>query len=101
MARVQARGIRGSSEERAFYRALMDGQWRLSDLDGFSHTYGQCYAFVYCLDTDLEIRDRERVDEAFANYPWRGGYSYVNIYSVLQHQVPMRDRPRLKAISYS
>jgi hypothetical protein len=101
MARAQRRGGRGSSEEREFYRALMDGRWRLSDLDAFSHIYGQCYAFVYCLDTDLEIRDRERVDEAFANYPWRGGYSYVNIYSVLQYQVPTKDRPHLKAISYN
>jgi hypothetical protein len=35
------------------------------------------------------------------NYPWRGGFSYLNIYSVLAHQVTWRDRPRVREIRYA
>lgn len=88
-------------EEGRSYRVLMDGRWKLEDLYAFPHAYAQCYAFIYCLDSDLNPRDRDRINEAFIGYPWRGGYSYVNIYTVLQHQVPPRDRPDVKAISYA
>ncbi len=86
------------SDDQESYRLLLNGNWELSDLYEFPHAFDQCYAFVYCLDSELDIYDRERVDGAFAGYPWRGGYSYVNIYSVLQHQIPWRHRPRVKSI---
>lgn len=74
------------------------GEWTLHDLYIFPHAYEQCYTFIYCLDTDLPARDREAIDYAFARYPWKGGYSYVNFYSVLWRQVPVRARPRLTSI---
>lgn len=83
------------------YRVLLDGKWQLEDLYTFPHAFSQCYAFIYCLDSKLDPRDRDRINEAFEGYPWRGGYSYVNIYTVLQNQVPRRDRPVVKAISYA
>jgi hypothetical protein len=84
-----------------YYRIRLDKDWRLADLYEFPHAYMQNYAFVYCLDSDRDARDRHRIDRALETYPWRGGYSYVNIYSVLQHQVPLRDRPLIKSISKS
>lgn len=72
--------------------------WKLTDLYRFPHAFEQCYSFVYCLDTDLPSRDRERVDAAFTSYPFRGGYSYVNIYSVLAHQIPIHAKPRVASI---
>ncbi|MCA3159976.1 MAG: hypothetical protein IOC38_20045 [Burkholderia sp.] len=83
------------------YRVLMDGRWKLEDLYAFPHAFSQCYSFIYCFDTDLPARDRSRINDALAGYPWRGGYSYVNIYTVLFHQVPPRHRPEVKAISYA
>lgn len=80
------------------YRLLLEGNWQLEDLYELPHAFGQCYAFIYCLDSELDIRDRERIDGAFAAYPWKGGYSYVNIYTVLKNQVPWQHRPRVKAI---
>lgn len=71
--------------------------WTLHDLYIYPHAYEQCYAFVYCLDTELPARDQEAIDYAFSKYPWKGGYSYVNIYSVLQRQVPVRARARIKS----
>ncbi len=83
---------------RQTYRVLLDEDWDLDDLYEFPHAFNQCYAFIYCLDSELDIYDKERIDQAFSVYPWRGGYSYVNIYFVLQNQVPWRVRPTVKAI---
>ena len=83
------------------YRVLLDGEWQLEDLYTFPHAFSQCYAFIYCLDFELDPIDRDRINEAFTGYPWRGGYSYVNIYTVLRHQVPLRHRPCIKSISFA
>ncbi len=79
----------------------MDERWDLEDLHLFPHAFGQTYSFIYCFDTHLEPRKAERIDVALQDYPWRGGYSYVNIYAVLQNQVPPADRPKIKAIHYA
>ena len=65
------------------------------------HSYNQIYSFIYCLDTPHDPRDAERIDFALTEYPWRGGYSYVNIYQVLRNQVPARERPKVASISYN
>jgi hypothetical protein len=83
------------------YRVLMDGRWKLEDLYTFPHAFSQCYSFIYCMDAPLDPRDRDRINNAFIGYPWKGGYSYVNIYVVFLHQVPPRFRPAVKAISYA
>ena len=80
------------------YRVLLNGDWDLDDLYEFPHAFNQCYAFTYCLDSKLDNYDQQRINGAFAVYPWRGGYSYVNIYIVLQNQVPWRYRPTIKSI---
>jgi hypothetical protein len=83
------------------YRVLLDGRWKLEDLYTFPHAFSQCYAFIYCMDTPLDPRERDRINEAFEGYPWKGGYSYVNIYVIFHHQVPPRYRPEVKSISYA
>lgn len=93
--------VKGSENEREAYRVLLDGRWKLEDLYEFPHAFSQCYAFIYCLDSELLPRDRDRINDAFVGYPWRGGYSYVNIYIVLQNQVPVVHRPEIKSISYA
>lgn len=77
------------------YRILLNEDWELEDLYEYPHALSQCYAFVYCLDSKLEPRDRDRIAYAMQNYPFKGGYSYVNIYSVLKNQIPNPDRPRI------
>lgn len=83
------------------YRVLLDSEWQLSDLYTFPHAFSQTYAFVYCLDSELDPRDRDRINTALIEYPWRGGYSYVNIYTVLQNQVPRKERPKIYSIQKS
>ena len=87
-------------EPQKAYRIILpeSGSWSLHDLYVFPHAYEQCYAFIYCLDTEAPARDVEAIDYAVLNYPWKGGYSYVNFYAVLQRQVPAKARPRIKSI---
>lgn len=85
-------------KQREIYRVLLNEDWELEDLYEFPHALSQCYAFVYCLDAPLEPRNRERINIALRQYPWRGGYSYVNIYSVLRNQIPISDRPKISSI---
>jgi len=83
------------------YRILIARQWALNDLYEFPHAFSQTYAFAYCFESNLLPRDAERIDLALKSYPWRGGYSIVNIYKVLEHQVPSQYRPRIKSIQYA
>ena len=87
--------------EQGIYKVLMDSRWALEDLYEFPHTYSQSYSFIYCLDSKLDPRDAKRIDYAFEGYPWRGGYSYVNIYTVLANQVPREHKPQVSKIQYA
>lgn len=88
-------------KEAGVYRVLMHERWELEDLYGFPHAYLQCHSFIYCLDSELEPRNAARINMALEEYPWRGGYSYVNIYTVLHHQIPVFHRPKIAAIQYA
>lgn len=82
------------------YRVLIDGRWSLYDLYALPHALSQTYFFIYCFDSQLPTEDRARIDKALTRYPWRGGFSYLNIYSVFESQIPEQDRPRVKSLSY-
>ena len=88
-------------EEVAHYRVHMNGRWTLADLYDFPHALSQAYAFFYCLDLKVPSVDSERLDAALTGYPWRGGYSYVNLYTVLKNQVAPPHRPRIVSIQYA
>ncbi len=88
-------------EESEPYRVLMDERWALEDLYGFPRAYSQVYDFVYCFDSEQQVRSAGRIDRALDDYPWQGGYSYVNFYTVLHHQVPPPHRPVIAAIRYA
>ncbi|MCP4635747.1 MAG: hypothetical protein GY848_04650 [Methyloversatilis sp.] len=93
-------------EERWFeqpgrYRILMDGRWELTDLAEMPNAFEQCYSFIYCFDTEVGPLSPERVAYALQGYPWRGGFSYINIYAVLRNQIYWRDRPRVSEIKYA
>lgn len=79
----------------------MNERWELEDLYKFPHAYSQTHSFIYCFDTDLDDVDAERIDFALEGYPWQGGYSYVNIYKVLQSQIPFHHRPTIASIQYA
>lgn len=89
------------SPESAEYRVLLDENWGLDDLAKFPHAYSQAYSFVYCFDAPFESKNPERVDKALQQYPWMGGYSYLNIYTVLKYQIPADRRPEIGSIQFA
>ena len=80
---------------------LMDERWDLEDLHLFPHAFADAYAFTYCFDSTAEALNADRIDTALDAYPWKGGYSYVNLYFVLKHQVVPEERPTIKSIQYA
>jgi hypothetical protein len=87
-----ATGYLMNDRDDSYYRILLDNEWQLDDLYRFSHSYSQTYAFIYCFDVEHTPHDRARIGRALETYPWQGGYSYVNIYTVLQNQISVGDR---------
>jgi hypothetical protein len=83
------------------YRVMMEGRWDLVDLYALPHAFEQCYSFIYCFDAEVTPISADRISYALREYPWRGGYSYINIYSVLRTQINWRDRPRVSEIKYA
>jgi hypothetical protein len=90
-------------EDTGIYRVLMDERWALEDLYGFPHTYSQAHAFIYHFDSTQELDRRivDRISRTFNEYPWRGGFSYVNLYTVLSNHIPNNHRPTIQSIQYA
>ncbi len=79
----------------------LDGQWNLEELSNSMKSYIQLYGFAYSLLPDLpSARDRE-VDYIYGKFPWRGGYSTVNFFNQLFHNIPPKLRPQVERIQYS
>ncbi len=87
--------------ENGIYRVLMDEKWDLEDLYEFPHLYSQIYSFVYCLDSEIDAKSNERINFALEEYPWKGGFSYINIYTVLRGQIPYEHKPKISSINYA
>ena len=83
------------------YRVLMDGRWELDDLYQMPHAFEQCYSFIYCFDTEVTPLRPEKITASLQGFPWRGGFSYLNIYTVLKGAVLWKDRPRVNEIRYA
>jgi hypothetical protein len=93
--------VKYAMNEPGRYRVLMDRRWDIDDLYGFPRAFSQVYDFLYCFNPEAETEWAGRVDRALEEYPWQGGYSYVNLYTVLHHQVPPALRPTIAGIRYS
>lgn len=82
-------------------KILMDNRWDLEDLYKFPRNFEQVYfAYFSLLPSDDEFV-RQRVNHAFAAYPWKGGYSAVNFYNQLKYTVSKKERPSIESISYA
>jgi hypothetical protein len=79
----------------------LDSEWDLEDLATFPAKYLQSYSFIYFFDSYTEENKTKIIDDALINYPWKGGYSYTNIYYMLQSRLPKEDKPKVKSIKYA
>lgn len=82
------------------YRIPIDGRWDLEDLYRFPRTYEQVYYLIYSLLSHEDEWIEDRIVYAFAQYPWRGGYSAVNFYNKLKFTVPKEKRPQVLSLQY-
>lgn len=82
-------------------KILMDKNWDLEDLYKFPRNFEQVYFAYFSLTPSTDESINERVKQAFAAYPWKGGYSAVNFYNQLKYIIKKQDRPNVKSISYA
>lgn len=87
--------------EEVNYKILLDSHWDLEDLYKFPHTYSQIYYLQYALYPHDDIYLLVSISEAFAQYPWQGGYSAVNFYNKLKYLIPKKQRPSIVSIQYA
>jgi hypothetical protein len=83
------------------YRIPIDGRWDLEDLYKFPRAYEQVYYLIYSLLPHEDDYTNQRIQYAFMQYPWKGGYSAVNFYNNLKFTVPRNKRPQIRSIQYA
>ena len=79
----------------------LDGRWSLEELANATKDYIQLYGFAYSLIPDLPSARREEIDYIYGKFPWRGGYSTVNVFNQLFHKIPLKLRPEVQRIQYA
>lgn len=84
---------------------LIDGEWELTDFGKFQQKFSDIYTFIISeknwKDTNLPITSRRRIQEAFLNRPFQGGFSYVHLFSDLSSNIPRSDQLNLDKIQYA
>ncbi|MBA6088585.1 hypothetical protein H4C81_06720 [Pseudomonas monteilii] len=80
---------------------LLDKEWKLEDLAVVSKNYNQLYAFAYSLQTNLSAHNQQQVVTAYANLPWRGGFSTVHFFTHVFSRIPASNQPRVTRITYA
>lgn len=82
------------------YKVLLDQRWTLNDLHVFPHNLNEAYAFYVCFDPEFAPVDTQKIDQALHGYPWKGGWSVVHIYDLLQSAVPPQYQPEIRSLRY-
>ncbi|MBA6065948.1 hypothetical protein [Pseudomonas mosselii] len=82
-------------------KLLLDKEWTLEDLGVVSKNYNQLYAFAYSLLPNLSAERQQQVVTAYANLPWRGGYSTVNFFHHVFRHIPSGYQPQVTRITYA
>lgn len=83
------------------YRVLLDERWTLENLNDFTRLYMQNYAFLYCLENNINNSRAAALFNELNEYKLRDGLTYVNIYSLFIKHIPSKERPKVRAISYA
>ncbi|WFP96822.1 hypothetical protein P3S51_00090 [Acinetobacter sp. ANC 7201] len=83
------------------YRVLLDERWTLENLNDFTRLYMQNYAFLYCLENNINNSRAAALFNELNEYKLRDGLTYVNIYSLFIKYIPSKERPKVRAISYA
>lgn len=79
----------------------IDGQWEISDLKLFSDSVQDCYSFGFALLGAAGKATTKKINSLFHKHPWRGGFSSVNFFKELYHNIPNEDRAGIRQIAYA
>lgn len=79
----------------------IDKRWFFEEFSEVEKLFTQLYSFMYALDNAGGIVSIAKVQNAFEQYPWRGGFSAVNFYNDLRSSVPSFHEPEVESIQYA
>jgi hypothetical protein len=83
-------------------RIELNGDWDLGTMGEAFRAYTQLYAAAHFLIGSSEpIPLRRSGETGQYSYPWRGGYSVVNLFRSLGAQLPKRFRPEVLEVTYA
>ena len=83
------------------YKIAIGGEWYLEDLHVFTKTYEQVYFLIYSLLPHDDMHIRKKIQYAYSQFPWHGGYSAVNFYNKLKYTTPPKERPQIISMRYA
>jgi hypothetical protein len=83
----------------------IDGNWKLNDFSKLYARTEDVYSFFIALrnftNANFRLDFRRAIKEAFQNYPWRGGSSYVHFFDDLFRVQPDEDKVGVRSIQYA
>ncbi len=82
-------------------RIGLDGRWDFEELTDTIRSYIQLYGFAYSLAPDLPAGRVLEIEYIYGKFPWKGGYSTVNFFNQLYHNIPPPRRPKVIQIQYA
>ncbi|MCC6963950.1 MAG: hypothetical protein IT585_11915 [candidate division Zixibacteria bacterium] len=77
------------------------GRWDFEELMEMTRDYIQLYGFAYSLSDELPAHRVSEIEYIYGKFPWRGGFSTVNFFSQLFHNIPPPSRPKVLRIQYA
>lgn len=84
---------------------FIDGEWELTDFGQFQQKFSDIYTYLISeknwRDKTLPVPVRRRVQEAFLDRPFKGGFSYVHLFRDLAKNMPRSDQLNLNKIQYA
>jgi hypothetical protein len=84
---------------------FIDGAWNLQDFSRFYGKYNDIYSLLMSLNkyrsTNVDNKTKRRIVDAFVEYPWKGGGSYLNFYGDLSGVQDFGDQLSMGSIQYA
>lgn len=85
-------------------RLDVDGEWDMPDFGDFYSRYSDVYYFLAAThafaDSNRSELSRKHIKQAFMSKPFKGGFSYVHLYSALPAGIGRQERLRMDKIKY-
>ncbi len=82
------------------YAIKVDGDnWFIDDMVGVPRVYQQLYSFIYTIRHLRKPSVRANAAEIFQKYPWRGGFSRVNLFHDLRRAIPSMHEAKISSLA--